>query len=669
MAMTAPTHLAVVVRRPAGLGRRTVNLPVPVLVALGVALIALAASGPLLGKRGPVPEPIGMTATLAVTFAPLGVFVLRRLPGHPLGRLMLFTGATAAVATLSACWSAFVPMAWLSQWSWWPPLAAIPLILLLVPDGRPPSRAGRTLAFVLVVAATVTMLTLAGAALLRPTLLTTPETLPPVLRQAARVAVGGIGVVALGSVGVLVCLLGRWRAADARQRRQLVCLLPSAVLLVIGLAVDFEAGVPYSWVPAVVALPAGLTVAVLQYQMYDLDLYVHRGAVWLVLSGLAAALYAGCATALGWALAPAGPHTTTLASVAAVVAVMHPVERLVRRGTARLLYGQRDDPYAVLAHHGRHLENTADLLAVLPSFVTSLVDGLRVPYAAITLHEPDGSTRTAAEHGRGAIAPYRFPMTVQGQEVGALLVAPRRSGEQFPAAELRLLRDLAAQAGQAAVACRSTLALQRAREGLVLAREEERRRLRRDLHDGVASALVGARMLAEAASQAARDERTRSMLDMLAVELQACAVEVRSLVDGLRPAALDDGLEPALRALTERLPHPAPRFSLKVDGCLTGLPAAVEVATYRIAAEAITNVIKHSQATSCEVALLRDGARLEISVTDDGTGRRPPRADRAAGDAVGLSSIRSRAEELGGVCEIVPSAVGMRLRAVLPIAA
>ena len=566
MATTALTHRPSLVRRPDGLDQRLVELPVPALAAAALGLIALALAGAVLGERGPTPGPVGMTATLAFTFAPFGVFVLRRLPGHPLGRLMLFTGVTAAVATLSVCWSALVPVAWLSQWSWWPPLAAIPLTLLLVPDGQPPTGVRRVLGVVIISAAAVTTLILAGAALVRPTtLLTTLEPLPPGMRLTMRVAAAGVGVVVLGAVGALITLLGRWRAADALARRQLACLLPSAVLLAVGLGLDFDIDVPYSWVPAVVALPLGLTVAVLRYRWHDLDLYIHRGAIWVVLSGLAAAVYAGSATALGWALAPTGSYTTTLVSVAAVVAVMHPAERLVRRAIGRLLYGHRDDPYSVLAQQGRHLENTTDPLAVLPRFVASLVDGLRVPYAAIALHEPDGCTRTAAEYGRRVGPPRPFPMTVQGTEVGLLLVAPRRAGEQFPAAELRLLRDLAAQAGQAAVACRSTLALQRARESLVLAREEERRRLRRDLHDGVASGLVGARMLAEAARQST-DERTRALVDTLAAGLEACTAEIRDLVDGLRPAALDDGLEPALRALTERLPEPAPRFTLRVSG-------------------------------------------------------------------------------------------------------
>jgi signal transduction histidine kinase len=451
---------------------------------------------------------------------------------------------------------------------------------------------------------------------------------------------------------------------------------------------------------------------------------------------------------LGNTFAPGATHTTTLIAVGVAVAILHPVDRFVRRAISRLLYGRRDDPYAVLTRQGRLLEQATDPMSVLPSFAAALVDGLKVPYTAIVLREADGLSSVAAEHGRRAGEPERFPMTVHGRDVGDLLVAPRRPGDQFTAAEVRLLRDLATQAGQAAVAYSSMLALQRARERLVLAREEERRRLRRDLHDGVASALLGARMLTQAASDTARSAasnaainiashtannaasdtasnpatdtardtasdtasetatetardtasdtasetatetasetvRLAALLDILATELDTCTAEVRSLIDGLRPAALDDGLEPALRALTERLPDPAPRFSIHVDGDLADLPAAVEVATYRIVSEAVTNVVKHAHAAHCSVKLTRDQSKLELTVSDDGSGFadsakfnsaefnsaefNSSEFNSAEVSGVGLSSIRSRIEELGGRCDIASTAEGTRLHVVLPL--
>jgi signal transduction histidine kinase len=647
--------------------QRIVELPVPVLAALGAGLVAAAVAGAAFGERGPTPGPIAMTATLAVSFGPLAVFVLRRLPGDRVGRLMLLTGAAATVNVLAVCWSAAVPLAWLSQWSWWPPLATIPLILLLVPDGRPPSPGWRFVVYTLAGAAAFTTAVLAVAAVAEPRmLLSTIDPLPPAVEVLTRVAFAGVAVVVVGTAAVLVALFVRWGRAEALERRQLACLLPSAVLFAVGVVLDSEAGVPWGWVPGVVALPLGLTVAVLQYRLHNLDLYIHRGTVWLVLSGLAVAVYAASATALGETIAGAS-HTTMLLAVGAAAAILHPAERFVRRAISRLLYGRRDDPYAILTRQGRLLENATDPMAVLPGFAAALVDGLKVPYTAIVLREPDGSSSVAAEHGRLAGEPERFAMTVHGNEVGDLIVSPRRPGEQFSTAEVRLLQDLAVQAGQAAVAYRSTLTLQRARERLVLAREEERRKLRRDLHDGVAASLVGARMIAEAASgKAADDAPTRELLDVLAAELDTCTAEVRSLIDGLRPAALDDGLERAVRELTERLPEP--RLDVHVDGDLVDLPAAIEVATYRIVSEAVANVAKHAGAKHCSVTLTRDATRLEVTVLDDGDGFADPSWFAGTGTSgVGLSSIRSRVEELGGMCDIGSTADGTRLHVALPV--
>ena len=216
-------------------------------------------------------------------------------------------------------------------------------------------------------------------------------------------------------------------------------------------------------------------------------------------------------------------------------------------------------------------------------------------------------------------------MRAHGTEVGELLVAHRRPGERFSARETRLLQELAGQAAVAAEACRSTLEIQRARERLVFAREEERRRLRRDLHDGVASGLTGARMLAAAArSGVPADGQTSALLDRLAADLDSCSEEVRDLVDGLRPAALDRGLETALleadRTGAER----------RARGDLAGrrptwptCPAAVEVVAYRVVAEALTNVIKHARATRGPVRLDADDHQLVIMVEDDGVGCRP----------------------------------------------
>jgi signal transduction histidine kinase len=261
-------------------------------------------------------------------------------------------------------------------------------------------------------------------------------------------------------------------------------------------------------------------------------------------------------------------------------------------------------------------------------------------------------------------------MVAHGVLIGELQVQPRRPGARFSASETHLLRGLALQAGVAAEACRSTLELQRARERLVLAREEERRRLRRDLHDGVASALVGARMIAAAAQSAApADTQAPVLLETLGHELTVCTEEVRDLIDGLRPAVLDAGLSEALRQAVRRVPEPL-SVDLRIEGEIDDLPAALEVVTLRVVTEALTNVVKHAGASRAWVSVVSDSDVLTLEVTDDGIGLADAVHARANADTrsgVGLMSIRSRVEEVGGYLAIEDAGPGLCCRAVLPV--
>ena len=619
-----------------------------------------------------VPTIAGVTqvgAAFAVAFTPFGIFVLRRLPGHPLGRLMLLGGVLATVSAVAGAWARVPVAGWLVQWTWWPPYAVIPLLLLLAPDGALPSSRWRPWLWLLVGSAGVAAVALAAAAVVEPAgLLIDPDRpLAPAAHVLLLIAGAAWVAMLVGCVAVLVSLVLRWRRAESLVRGQLVCLLPVLVLLVVGVALD-RVNLPFSWVPPVLALPLALTVAVLRYQLADLDLYVHRGLVWFVLTGLGIVTYVLVATAVGAATAQPGSPVASLLAAAAVAALLQPAQRLAQRAVGRLLYGRRDEPYAVISELARHLGAVRDPLAVLPEIAATIVAGLRVPYAAIRVTADDGSTVTAAERGRWSGPPEIFPMRAHDRDVGELAVTPRRAGTRFTAAETRLLHDLAGQAALAAEACRSTLALAQARDRLVLAREEERRRLRRDLHDGVASAIVGSRMVADVVRRSAPvDGPVPELVGTLTEFLDTCAAEVRELIDELRPAALDNGLEKALIGLVERFEGRTPTVALAVDGELGELAAAVEVASYRVVAEALTNVTKHAGARGAIVSVRRDERHLEVRIVDDGSGFDVAAA--SAGDRVGLSSIRERAEELGGRCEITSGPGGTSVLVLLPLTA
>jgi signal transduction histidine kinase len=236
------------------------------------------------------------------------------------------------------------------------------------------------------------------------------------------------------------------------------------------------------------------------------------------------------------------------------------------------------------------------------------------------------------------------------------------------AAVARLLEAFARQAGVAAHGVRATQDLRRSRGRLVIAREEERRRLRRDLHDGLGPALAGITLGLETAAKAAArgDPYAKSLLGTLRQETAVCVEEVRRIVADLRPPALDGiGLATALRLHADRLSRATIQVSVEVadDAAENSLPAAVEVAAYRIALEAMTNAVHHSGGRSCIVTIVhRDGLRL--SVIDDGCGAPGPQP------GVGLASMRDRAEELGGTCTVTfREGRGTSVEAVLPMTA
>jgi hypothetical protein len=207
--------------------------------------------------------------------------------------------------------------------------------------------------------------------------------------------VGGAGVVLLlATLGVLAALLVRWRRAEPLVRRQLVCLLPTGLLLAVGLVLTFLTEVTEPWLPAVVALPLGLTFAVLRYRFADLDLYVHRGSVWVVLTALAVAVYAVTVTVVSSTVVGGDSPWVSLLGAGAVAALLQPAERLAQRGVSRLLYGRRDEPYAVVTELGRHLAAVRDPLAVLPRIAGPSWTGCAFP-----TRRSGSPRRTAPLHG------------------------------------------------------------------------------------------------------------------------------------------------------------------------------------------------------------------------------------------------------------------------------
>jgi two-component system, NarL family, sensor kinase len=636
---------------------------------VAAVLVLLALAGLLTSDGADTPSSVA-TLTLAAGFLPLGLFVLGARPGHLVGRVVLAIGLVALAAVAAAGWAHHVVAAWATQWLWWPPLALIPLALLAFPGGHLPTGSRRWVAWLLVLTTAVSTTTLATAALSAPrTLLTSAQAAPVAARPWVVATVAGAVVVILLTVLVVIDMVARARADDAEGsvRSQILCLLPAGVLLVAGTALD-AGGMSYSLVPAALALPLGMGLAILRYGVDDLDLVVNRTLVWLVMSGAVLVAFALTIALTSSTVLGERPLLASAIGTGIIAAGFDPLRRVVQRALDRLLFGDRDRPHQVVSNLGRRMHQASDPGGMLTEFVATLTDALRVPYARILVTTRGAEPLVVAESGRPQPGTHAFPLVAHGDPVGTLEVAPRRSGGAFTPAEEALLTQVSTQAAIAAQAHRLTLDLQRARTVLVRAREEERLRLRHDLHDGLGPALAGTRMQLTAArgrlaSGPAPGDPAVGVLLASALEVLAdCTAEVRRVVDGLRPPALDRGLGAALAQRVDVL-LPDHHTSVQVPTDLPDLPPAVEVAAYRIATEAMTNVVRHAHARSCHVDVRAQDDWLDVTVTDDGVGGVRPRDG-----GVGLESMANRAEELGGTCRVLDADPGTRVEVRIPLA-
>ncbi|GAA0221347.1 GAF domain-containing sensor histidine kinase [Cryptosporangium japonicum] len=396
-------------------------------------------------------------------------------------------------------------------------------------------------------------------------------------------------------------------------------------------------------------VPAAIARAVLRYRLWDIDPILNRA---LVLGGLTLALgtvYAVVVTVVSRAVAVDAPPLASFAAAGAVAVLVEPLRRPLQRLANRLTYGDRDEPHAAVRALTRRLQDTD---AVLPTLVRSIREAVRTRYAAV---EDAGGGLLAASGDRPDEPLRRRPLHQHGEVLGALVLAARGPGEEFDSRDERLVDDLARQAATALLAVRlQTRAvrladeLQASRERLVTAREEERRQLRRELHDGLGPTLAAQAMRIEAARNlvGARPEAATALLDEVLADCAEAVAEVRRVSRALRPPALDElGLAEAIRQAAAR---PDDRLLVSVDiDPLPPLPAAVEVAAYAIAREALTNVGRHAAARSATIRAAVTGAVLRLEVIDDGRGR-----PDVVVPGVGTETMRERARELGGECLI-----------------
>jgi len=475
-------------------------------------------------------------------------------------------------------------------------------------------------------------------------------------------------------IAAVVALMTRFGRARADERQQLKWLVPVAMFLPVTIAVANllpGTGSALAFKGHMALLVGTIAVALFKYRLYDIDLIINRSVVYGSLTVLVLGLYVVVVALLGAALSAQISLGVSLFATAVVAAAVNPLRARLQRAVNQLMYGGRNDPYEVISRLGQRLAATLAHDQVLPSVVETVAQALKLPYVAVEVHQPD-AVRTVASYGQPQAETLRLPLLYQRELVGHLALAPRNGDQGFTSVDRRLLEDLARQVGVAAHTVALTAALQLSRERLVATREEERRRLRRDLHDGLGSALTAVTLKIDATSNLLGHDPDAAavLLGDLRVETKAAIEDIRRLVYDLRPPALDElGLVGALRAQAASFFDGGSdrchglRVSVEAPDGLPPLPAATEVAAYRIGAEAVANVARHANATSCVLRLSLNGA-LEVDVTDDGDG-----ASASWRSGVGLASMHERAAELGGTCTVGPDpgGVGTRVQARLPL--
>jgi signal transduction histidine kinase len=437
------------------------------------------------------------------------------------------------------------------------------------------------------------------------------------------------------------------------QRQQLACLVCIVMPFLVASWLAPSVARPLTLL-MLLLVPVSVAIGVLRYRLLNIETVLRRGLVYGTLTVLVFGVYL-TVTALAGKILESDPLPGVVA--AALVAVgLAPARDRLQRGADRLVYGERRDPLRAINRLAQRVAATGEQ-ELLQAALASVADAVRAPGVAVAY--PDGRiVGSVGVSAAGTVVPLEFG----GRHVGELRVAAPGPGQRYTDAGLRLLAVLAPQIAVIVRAHELTEALEAERDRVLAATTTERDRLRRDLHDGLGPSLSGVGLGLQALTDALHgaDTAAVALVDRIRAEVAIAVDEVRRIIDNLRPAALDTrGLREAIRCHAETV-----SATLPVDVDAADLPAIspeVENAAYRITTEAITNAARHAAARHVQVTVVAASGTLRITVADDGQGGACVRA------GVGLTSMRRRAEALGGHLDVASAATGTTITASLPL--
>jgi signal transduction histidine kinase len=628
-----------------------------------------------------------------LAFAGVGAVVASRRPANPIGWLFLAEGLAFALAVAGSTYARYAMSSGQGRvtagWAAW--LGAIPgelfflfpLVLLVFPDGRLPSRRWRVIAWLITAAEGLLLLAAvsSGAAMhaqgggnhgLPSPVRLIPGSLANPLVSFLQTAL--IPLTVLAAAGCVT----RYRRSPADERQQIkwfayAGFITAAGLLVLGLAVNNPIG---AFIAAGPFVPVAAGIAIMRYRLYDIDVVISKTIVYGSLAVFITAVYVTIVAGIGsvgsgsLAVNSARPDLALSILATTVVAVaFQPVRERVQRLANRLVYGKRATPYEALSELAGELGGTYATEDLLPRMARILAEGTGADRADVWLTDgqelragacwPPDTQRAERFALDGEQAPAgdgteRFTLVRhQGEVLGALSVS-KRPGENLAPAEDKLMTDLGAQAGlilHNVGLTEQLLArlaeLRASRQRIVAAQDDQRRRIERDIHDGAQRQLVGiAAMLAQAETAAGQDEeRERDLIARLRADTSDALATLRELARGIYPPLLaDQGLVAAVSAQAGKAAG-----SVELAASAIGrYPEAIETAVYFCCVEALQNADKHASGSRVRVCLSGSDGEVSFAVQDDGPGF----AVGCAPASSGLQHMGDRLAALGGTLEI-----------------
>ena len=645
------------------------------------------------------------SAPAAVLYATLGALVVRRA-GNIIGWMLLGIGAGQAIMSLASAYAVLgithpgtLPapelVGLLAEWSFVPVLTGLGFMLLLFPSGSLPSPRWRPFAGLGLLATALTMI----GFVVRPRLVALPSpgdtslmfenplgirSLGPVLSTVLIGTINGLAV--LGTVIVaaaFVSLTVRYRSGGREVRQQIkwialaaAVVAASQLVALLALAATGDASNPvtvtaYVVVPvtALFGIPAIITLAILKYGLYQIDVIINRAVQYGLLSAALTGVYAGIVIGIGTLAGYAGGPVLTIAAAVTIALLFQPLRRRAQLFANRLVYGRRATPYQALSDFAGDMAGQLDLTEAVDKMVSVLAGatgadraeawirvGAELRPAAIWPHGSSSSAAIALGPGGGLPAfegaSRAAAVTHGGELLGALSLQKPRN-EPLTGTEDELLRHLASQAGlvlrNAALTAelRATIGeLRASRRRLVEAQDAERRKIERNLHDGAQQQLIALTIQLGLLEESAGDPAAvRQITPAVKDGLRAALEDLRDLARGIYPPLLaDQGLLPALQAQARKASLP-----VEIDADSVGrFPQDTEAAVYFCTLEALQNITKYADASRATVGLSSSGGSLRFTVTDDGAG-----FDTAATrHGTGLQGMADRLAALGGALHV-----------------